>query len=268
MMAWTRSVAACLALCLAVHPCAAQTQAPAIEISDNVRTHIAELTKSVTSLRWPEGQKASMTGYIERAGQAAPQLLGVLRCPGERPIQLLFVEDRPRNRAGWTRRDGADVHLVVNQLFFDLLDKQFASVGPSGGNYTFWYFIHELTHAAEYRYAQRYGVTLDAAGVTKPASAAPPLYAVLDKSLRTVVADLKARGIDLAQAISKPSSEQAKSARPIVQKYNLPTLYALQSPREAFAELVATRALAKDFPVSPEVTAAIDDYFARLRCRR
>lgn len=151
------------------------------------------------------------------------------RGSGLGPVYVVRVEQAKRSLGLSKRPDSHDkTYLVLSDLFFRAYDQASPSVGYDGGNFTLWFFVHEIVHLAEFR--------------SLPQPDAPPpsydqqseIFRILKTKIEQVKSALSSEGIDFNQYVL---GKDLASRVVIVRNFELPTKYSLLSVQEALAEL-------------------------------
>jgi hypothetical protein len=257
-----------LQTCWHVAPTTAHAQSRAFEFVDNVEIHNAIRNKNESSRVWPQINRTIIADFITRLDAAAPDYVASLTCEGEKPIGLLLTGGEWNGLYGWVRVTDGRIYIVFNDQIFQWINVSREDSGPFAANGSWWTFVHETAHAADLRLLQRQGATFEKTRIVIPSNIKQALYTILEGQVRTLQVELSRKSKDIQSAIKNREGDDAKAARVIVQSRGLPTIYSLANPREALADVVATKLIAKKFKLNSAVDAAAADFLDSMACRK
>ena len=159
------------------------------------------------------------------------------------------------------------IHLLLNPIFFRNMSwSRAVDAGPKEGPFSWWYFVHEVGHAAELRYLARKGARLASDGSVVPNSARPKLYDVMESHSKKLQSELKGRGEDLQALLRSNTQSETVALRALVRSRGIPTLYSLTSRREGMVDAIATRLTESDFVLETTISEATTEFLSELRC--
>ncbi len=206
-----------------------------------------------TTKLWTADEKQKVEKYFETLRTIAPEL--VLLASHENalgPIKIVRVDVAKRS-IGFAKRDTStgETYLILTDMFFKAYDVTHESVGYDGGNYSLWFFVHEMVHLAEFR-------SLPEKDTTAPTlNPDHVLYLTFETRISKAQYKLYQQKINLDTY--KLSTDRVNVD--IVHDLGLPTKYSLFSTQEALAETVSATILSPAYQAPPDILQAIDDFY-------
>lgn len=203
---------------------------------------------------WNDDEKAKVARYFEMAESASSSISRLLAKGEEKHGPIRVIKREPLKWSlGLAKRskDRQTHYLVLNSHFFKGYDREFDLTGYEGGNFTFWFFVHELVHLAEFR-STFVGAFLPSLSPGGPVG--PQLVAKIEEA-RTLLSE---RTISYDEYVYSTDWVNIDVIRDI----GIPTKYSLRAPQELLAEVITAMTLAPSYE-PPDDIRKITEYFFR-----
>jgi hypothetical protein len=207
------------------------------------------------TLLWTDDERQMVDRYFAKLDAAAPQLVTLLnKGAALGPINVVRVAKSKRS-IGYAkqRARGEETYLVLSDMFFQAYDADSPQIGIDGGNYTYWFFVHEMVHLGEFR------TTLDVSKAIPSRDQSGAIFIAFNSRITAAKSTLQAQGVPFGKYVFEGDLTNAAP----IHDQGLPTKYCLFSVQEALAETVTATILAPNFHPPADIQGAISAFFAR-----
>lgn len=205
-----------------------------------------------TTGTWSDEERSMVDRYFGNLAKIAPRLTRKINTGISElgPVHVLRANSQYWS-VGYVRQveRGTPTYLILSDHFFKGYDQDADVTGYDGGNYTFWFFVHESVHLAELR-STPVGEELVARNTSNPIGWT---IAMKIANANKVIAE---RGLDpkkYAHSLDRNDIE-------IVHRISVPTKYALRTPNEMLAETITASLLAPNYKPAADMRMIIEAF--------
>lgn len=205
-----------------------------------------------TTGTWSDEERSMVDRYFAQLEKIAPRLTNKLNTGMSKlgPVHVLRANSQYWS-VGYVRQveRGTPTYLILSDNFFKAYDQDADETGYDGGNYTFWFFVHESVHLAELRSAA-VGEELVARNISHP------IGWTIAMKIANANKIISERGLDP----KKYAFSFDRNDIDIVHRIGVPTKYALRTPNEMLAEVITASVLAPNYKPAVDMKMIIEAF--------